>query len=65
MKDIIGGIIGLIILIILSWWVFNIITDKPNTNFMQQSSTRECDPGYHLENYTTSYGEINDGCFRN
>jgi hypothetical protein len=57
-NDFIWGWVGFIILFVIIVFLINISTgDKPVTN--------ECGEGYHLEGYTTAYGDTITDCFRN
>ena len=67
MKDLIGGIFGLILLAILGYWIFSAIFNKSNDNLFDKNDNKseDCGYGYHLEGYITPYGETITECFEN
>lgn len=57
--EILGAILGLVILAIVGYWIVSAILDKSSGN-----TSTNCSQGYHEEGYTTSYGETITDCFK-
>lgn len=54
--SILGGILGIVFLLFMGWWIFNIVfSDKTNNT----SGTSDCGNGYHWEEDRMM---INGGC---
>lgn len=64
-KYSLGSILEIILItgfwIIVGWWIFNIAFSDKTENTPKST---ECPHGYHWDGYTTAYGEVVDGCFK-